>query len=695
MRPRTYLLTGGGTGGHVTPGVAVAGELSRRDPDARIVWIGTRTGKEAEIVPRYGFELAFVPARQYVFRRPWHAIRFAVTLGVGVLKSMWLLLRIRPDIVIGMGGYVAAPTVFANLALRRLRLSNAPTVIHEQNTAPGRLNAAVGDLADVVLVSFPCAERGFSRTAYVGYPVRPEIRPLDRAEARDRLGIQRDARLVFAVGGSMGARTINRAMIAALPALHRAGNVRVVHGTGRKLTAYDPVSDCRERLAETGLTEADLDGWYEPHEFIDGMADYYAAADLVVARAGAGTVAELCASGRPSLLIPKSNLSGDHQVMNALELVHAGAADVVYEDTRTVDGATEEFVGGDELASRILALLDDTDRISRMAAAAAALATPDAVAVTADIAERMAAGDGSTDIADLGLAERETRTNRYAEFACRSGEGLRARADRLVQEAEQRLTAPTGDVRAREAELAELLGADDVVKYLRYRAVGMLASDAWRVRNAGVKLAGILRLHERLPLLLQMLTDRTPTSWLKRKLGADFVQNGFIRRNITDSIATIGKFDENVRAALIAALADPYFEVRSHAARSCLKLCDLIGGDIEIEERLVENSRDRSFEVVLESASALGGCAASAAAVECLYELLSHDSWRIREAALGALELVYTRDPALVEIDSLREHLREVMIVSTGFAPTFALKQTVGRLGARVEAGRTRGGEGL
>lgn len=687
MARRTYVLTGGGTGGHVTPALALANHIRECEPEASFLWIGTKDGKEAEIVPKYGIEFVTVPAHRFLFERPWHIARFLWRLTLGTIKSVFILLKRRPIAVIGTGGYVAAPVVFANIALQRIGLSRARTIIHEQNTTPGKLNSAVGRLADVVLVAFATTRTRFPRAVYVGYPVRDEIRPRDQNEAKDRLGIPRETHVVFAFGGSMGARTINRAVIEALPHLKSRPNLRIIHGTGRCLTAYDPAVDIQQKLAEVGLTETDLDGWYESHEFIEQIHDYYAAADIVVARGGAGTIAELCAAGRPSIIIPKSNLAGDHQVMNALELVNAGAAAIIYENVRSVNGHVEEHVSGQVLADRIVSLLDRPQALADMAEAARTLATPEAVSVTVDIISRVLSSE-QIDYATIGLPVPQSSTTHLSTLAWLSGETLCARAETLVAALRSSLDVPVG----RPREVEEVLGAhmrnDEVFRYLRYRAIGMLASPAWRTRNAGIKLAGILRIREKLPVLLKFLTDRTPASRLRRLLGGDFLQNGFIRRNTVDAIALIGIWNDNVRMALETGLSDPYFEVRSHTARAIVSMSDLIVSNEGLEQSLARNTQDRSFEVVSESTYALGCIGITRETVERLYELLMHENWKVREATLRSIDRLLDRCPDIVDLDRLHMCLDEMMIVSTGFVPTFALKSRVHNLGVRMNPRR-------
>ena len=675
-----YLLTGGGTGGHVTPAIALANELREREPDAEFLYVGIRNGKEAEIVPKYGYPLKFVHSHQWAFPHPLSPLVFLLQMGLGVAQSVLTLLRMRPHAVIGTGGYVAAPTVFANLILRKLGLSRARTIIHEQNITPGRLNSRIGNMADVVLVSFAGTRRYFRRAVYVGYPVRKEISPGDKAAAKDRLGIPQDTQLLFVFGGSMGARTVNRGIIDALPHLKGRPNLRVVHGRGRALTAYDPNADCSERLKLNKLAEDDLAGWYESYEFIDRMADYYAAADLVVGRGGAGTLSELCAAGRPSLLIPKANLPGDHQVMNAMELVHAGAAAIMFEDVEAVDGTTIESVDGKTLASRICDLLDDPARLDGMASTAAGLATPQSLTVTVDLIHHMLDG-AKLDPEKDGLPLPKVPTGVFADLAHLSGEALRAKAERMVADLRQSISCSTPA--ERDAELVRLMADDEGFDYLRYRASVNLASPNWRVRNAGIKMVGILRHREKLPILLSILRDRTPAKWLHRLIGGDFQQNGFIRRNAMAALGQIGAYDEGVKQVLLLGLRDPYFEVRSQTCRVISRLGDRIGLDDDLEKALLVATDDRMFEVEIEAVRALGHVGRFSVVLPVMRKLHYDPNWKVRQAAVEGYTALVLRGED-VDVDEVRADLDRMVITSTGFMPSFSLKNKISQLGAAL-----------
>jgi len=356
-----FAIAAGGTGGHIYPALSVARALAGQ----AVVFVGTRGGPEAEIVPRHGYPLRTIPARK-IDRRlgPGALWSLAVSAG-GVLAAIRLLRGERPGAVLGTGGYVAAPTL---LAARLLRI---PCAILEADAVPGRANRLLGRLVDRVFVAQAAAATWFPprRVEVTGLPIRPEIGQGDGARFRQRHALAPERPLLFVFGGSQGAVRLNRAVLAALPELVAAG-VQVVHQTGPR--NYEAVR----------AAVPDPPPGYVPLPYLDDMADALAAADLVLCRAGSGTIAELTAAGRPAILVPLPTAVWDHQTHNARAMAEAGAALIVRD--AELDGA--------RLAAECVPLLRDTARLQRMAAASRALARPDAAQRIAAALVAMAGG---------------------------------------------------------------------------------------------------------------------------------------------------------------------------------------------------------------------------------------------------------------------------------------------------------------
>jgi len=350
------LIAGGGTGGHLFPGLAIAEALQQRRPELEVRFAGSPYGIEERVVPQQGYRLYRIPVRGLYHvplrRRLW----VLAMLPVALLKSVWALLTYRPHLVIGVGGYASAPVLAAAILLRRR------TAIQEQNAYPGMTNRLLGRYVDRAFVPVEGLERLFPRALVTGNPVRRAILAL--REAPDP---QRPVPRVFVLGGSQGARRVNEAMCEAMPHLERAGRpLRILHQTGRSDLDW-----VRARYAGTALDA-------EVTPFIEDMAGAYAASRVVVSRAGASAVSEIVTARRASILVPIPGTSGDHQVRNARRLADAGAG-VLLEQAR---------LSGESLAHELLALLEDPARVDGMERAC----------------DRLFPGDSAAQIAEACLA---------------------------------------------------------------------------------------------------------------------------------------------------------------------------------------------------------------------------------------------------------------------------------------------------
>ncbi|TAK48776.1 MAG: undecaprenyldiphospho-muramoylpentapeptide beta-N-acetylglucosaminyltransferase [Betaproteobacteria bacterium] len=350
---RTILITAGGTGGHVFPGLAVADAM--RDAGWRVLWLGAKNGLEAKLVPARGFEMAWVRAGALRGKGLLAGLLLPLNLLIGFWQSARVILRHRPDVVLGLGGYVAFPGgMMASLLAR-------PLAVHEQNAIAGLTNRILAGVADRVLVAFP----GTLRNAqWTGNPVRAEIARL--APPAQRFAGRSGPLRLLVIGGSLGAQALNEGVPRALAAIPPAERPRVVHQAGeRHLEAL-------QRLYRDAGVEGELLG------FIDDMAARYAAADLVICRAGAITVAELAAGGVASVLVPFPHAVDDHQTANAAFLAERGAAVLLPQSELTPP----------QLAALVRSL--DRGRLLQMAQAARALGKPEAARAVAECCMELA-----------------------------------------------------------------------------------------------------------------------------------------------------------------------------------------------------------------------------------------------------------------------------------------------------------------
>lgn len=360
------LIAGGGTGGHLFPGVAVAEEIRARDPGAAVRFVGTRRGIEARVLPELGWELAFIDVSGLKTVGALGALRGLARIPRALWQSRRVVRDFDPDVVIGVGGYASGPVVLV------ARLMGLPTAILEQNSIPGLTNKILGRFARAVFLSFDESRRFFPGRKVVasGNPIRRALvaalqhgDSMSENDGQDAPASEPGVPRLLVFGGSQGARALNELVPAAAALLRARGlGFAIVHQTGEA-----ELEATRARYQEAGV-EATCQA------FIRDMAAAYRSADLVVSRAGATTVAELSVVGRPAILIPYPYAADNHQEINARELVRAGAALLHRQAELTPEG----------LADALAELLGDADARARMGAAMKALGRPEAAATIAD-----------------------------------------------------------------------------------------------------------------------------------------------------------------------------------------------------------------------------------------------------------------------------------------------------------------------
>ncbi len=361
MRQRVprVLISGGGTGGHVYPALAVATALRDR-LRAEVLYVGTRRGLEARLVPAAGIPFRTVSARGLVGKSPAQAMAAVLAAARGALESWRLVRQFRPDLMVATGGYVCGPTALV------ARLMGVPLVLQEQNVLPGFTVRLLSRWAELVCVPSAETEKylpGTSRVAVTGNPIRPEITATAGEEARRRLGLEAGMPWVLVFSGSRGARTVVEATVQAVPhwmAKLRAGLFLV---TGTRYYRW-----AQQRLRQLGIPPEGR-GHIMVRPYLEEMHLALAAADLVVARAGAMTVAEITARGLPAILVPSPHVAANHQEYNARWMERHGAAVVIPD---------HEFTG-EALLATAQELLSDRQRLADMARASRGLGRPEAL----------------------------------------------------------------------------------------------------------------------------------------------------------------------------------------------------------------------------------------------------------------------------------------------------------------------------
>jgi UDP-N-acetylglucosamine--N-acetylmuramyl-(pentapeptide) pyrophosphoryl-undecaprenol N-acetylglucosamine transferase len=342
------LIAGGGTGGHLFPGIALAEEVTTRHPGNEVVFAGTERGLEARVVPQAGYPLETIQAQGLKGKGFLGLLKGLLALPLAFIQSFLILLRHKPDVVVGVGGYASGPVVLAAW------LMGIPTAVQEQNALPGFTNKVLGKVVKVVFTSFPEAARFFPphKVHLIGNPIRRKL-----MDNYLRSSVAHDGFSVLVFGGSLGAKALNARMIEALDSLgDLKDQISFVHQTGKK-----DVEAVREGYRSRGFRA-------QVSEFIEDMSAAYAGAELVVCRAGATTLAELTVCKKASILVPFPYATDNHQEVNAMSLVNVGAAVMLRESELT----------GPKLAEQIRELKAHPERRRQMEKRAGLLGRPEA-----------------------------------------------------------------------------------------------------------------------------------------------------------------------------------------------------------------------------------------------------------------------------------------------------------------------------
>lgn len=352
------ILSGGGTGGHIYPALTIADQIKALRPDAEITFVGTKDGLEKDIIPRYGYTLEYIDVAGFRRSLSMDTLRSGIKLLTGLHDAYNLLDKLKPDLVIGTGGYVCGPIVFL------AALKGIPTCIQEQNAMPGVTNKILARYVKKVFLGYSEAEKyfgGSSKKIFTGNPIRSEIMQTKRKDAVADLGLDPAKKTILVSGGSRGARSINNAMQYVERELSGRADVQVLHATGEVNYEYYVAEMKKQCQLEDNI-------FIRP--YLHNMPIALAAADLAIFRAGAIGLAELTARGVPAILVPYPYATANHQEFNAKAVEAAGAARVILDKELT----------GETLLEEIEKLLISDNQLQVMQKAAKSLGRPDAAA---------------------------------------------------------------------------------------------------------------------------------------------------------------------------------------------------------------------------------------------------------------------------------------------------------------------------
>jgi len=629
-----YVLTGGGTGGHVYPALAIAEQIKKNESDADFLYVGTKNHIEAKIVPAKGYRMKYISSMGMpVGKFSFAMISFAIKILFGTLKSIFIILIYKPDMIIGSGGFVSAPPVFAGHILRKLKLSKTKMFLHEANAEAGKLVKFAGPMCDGVGVSYSVSLKDFPDNGkFVGYPVRSEFFEGSRSDSRSKLGISDDRFVVFAVGGSQGARTINRAVADSLIHLKEVKNIELIHVTGRGTGEYNGILDTIKRLEKNALKESEL-SFYKRLDYAENIKDYYFAADIIITRGG-GTINEIAVSGTPSLIIPKANLSGDHQVMNAISMRNSGASDILYEEVMPEGEKLFIKVEGKKLFEKIIHYFNNRDKLSEMSKRSYASVIRNANDEIYNFIKDIREGKSHKS----GILPQEQK-NPYADM---NASGIHNSLRKLS---------------------SDEIKQSEYYSYLAYRASHYLVSGNWNIRNIGVKICGLLRDETKIPLLSRIFNSE---------------KKGFIRRNIIESYMKTGIYNDTVESDIYSALDDKYWEVCSEALKAIRIFRSGSADNEKIKEKVFGLLRCRNFEILLNSVLASSVYINEKDDIDKLRKFYYHDNWKIREAVITVLNEIKSK--GLITAEYFKEQIDSMLLVSSGFTPVFMMKKKVREL---------------
>jgi UDP-N-acetylglucosamine--N-acetylmuramyl-(pentapeptide) pyrophosphoryl-undecaprenol N-acetylglucosamine transferase len=355
MKPLKVIISGGGTGGHIFPALAIASKIRERKPEAQILFVGANGRMEMEKVPQAGYEIKGLNIAGFQRGSLLKNLTLPLKLTDSFLSALAILFKFKPDVAIGVGGYASGPL------LQMASLLNIPIVIQEQNSFAGVTNKILSRRAKVVCTAYDGMEKVFAKTKVVktGNPVRAEIvnRVSNRQAALSHFNLVANKKTILIIGGSLGARTLNQSVETAISRI-KEGDVQVLWQTGK--TYFE---DCK-RLAEGSNN-------LKVYQFIDRMDLAYDAADIVISRAGALSIAELQLVGKPVILVPSPNVAEDHQTHNAMALVNKQAALMVKDDEARLNliGLAYDLLDNENLQNELskniknMAIADAADRI--------------------------------------------------------------------------------------------------------------------------------------------------------------------------------------------------------------------------------------------------------------------------------------------------------------------------------------------
>ncbi|MBE6283653.1 MAG: undecaprenyldiphospho-muramoylpentapeptide beta-N-acetylglucosaminyltransferase [Mediterranea massiliensis] len=380
MKETRVIVSGGGTGGHIFPAISIANAIRQQRPDAKILFVGAEGRMEMQRVPDAGYEIIGLPVAGFDRKRLWRNVGVIIKLLRSQWKARKIIKQFKPQVAVGVGGYASGPT------LKTAAMMKIPTLIQEQNSYAGVTNKLLAKNAHKICVAYEGMERFFPKEKIIltGNPVRQTLlsQKVSREEAANHFGLDAQRKTILIIGGSLGARTLNETMIAGLDLIKQHPEIQFIWQVGKvyieqvktTLAEYSGKPVCNQHVE--GLPNLYV------NDFIKSMEYAYAASDLVVSRAGAGSISEFCLLGKPVILVPSPNVAEDHQTQNALALVNRNAALYV-----------KDSEANQQLMKLAIETVRDDDKLKELGKNILDMALPNSAEIIASEVLRLADGE--------------------------------------------------------------------------------------------------------------------------------------------------------------------------------------------------------------------------------------------------------------------------------------------------------------
>ncbi len=642
------ILTGGGSGGHVYPALAFAETIKEKRADDKFLYLGKKGKLESYIVPKKGYQLKYIYARPLPARKlSFQFIIFAIVLGLGLLKSIFIHLSYKTDLIIATGGYVSGPSVMAAYFLKKIRLRKIKIMLFEANANPGKMISIAGRMADGVGVSYENCLKFFKNNAYlIPYPVRKEffenydVNPTKTKE-------------ILAIGGSQGASIINETVFRVLSKAKESDQFKIILVTGKKREFYDPLKQIEELKIKYKLKSSILDK-LEIIEYLDEIVPAIKKSSLIITRGGAGALSEIKVAEVPAIILPKANLSGDHQVINAENMKALGIAKVYYEIS-SLKG--DVFIRERDIED-LYNLINDDAQINKMKQN-----------FTIDYSQKM------NKIYDFIAKLSQGKLSEY------SYEDLK---EDIVYNNKFALYSAAGLINLlRRMPLEEIINSK-FYHYFDYKISHLLKSAAWQIRNNGIKLIGLTKNKNYLNSLLALFKENKKISFLKRKLGGDYEQVPFIRRNIIISLVQLEEYSQEIEDLLLLGLQDKYFEVVAESLKALKFFKCRIINEKNVLAELKKIARSKNFDIQYNFILTFASFINSRADLELLEKFKFCENWKIRFALVSFYETLLLRADFNYDERDLKRDLDAMLLTTYGFIPNFTLKQKVAEVFKRV-----------